>query len=268
MRVANRWIALGAGLLAPLAFAQDHGGATACAAAVAQQAAGGVSARALLEGALDLTRGMSSYTEMTMTVHRPKLRRSLTLVAWTRGREDALIRFTAPAKDAGTATLKTGERMWTYTPKLKREIRLPASMMSQSWAGSDFSYNDLSRSDSYLRYYDVVIADAEQRDGRTVYTLDMCPHDDAPVVWGKETMVLRDDYVMLSQTFFDQSMTPLKRMRTMEVGELGGRVIPLVMRMSKLDEADHWTEMRYLNADFAAEIEDSKFTTFALRSGR
>ena len=225
-------------------------------------------AQALIEGALDLTRGVRSYTKMAMTVHRPDWERRLELVAWTRGREDALIRFTAPAKDAGTATLKRGERMWSYAPKIGREIWLPSSARSQSWAGSDFSYNDLSRTDQYLRHYEYCIANTEEKDGRTVYTLDLVPHDDAPVVWGKETMVMRDDHVMLRQTFFDQGMTPLKEMRTMEIGELGGRTIPVAMRMGDVEEADSWTEVRYLEADFNAEVDDSMFTTFALRGER
>ena len=224
-----------------------------------------VTARNLIEGALDLTRGTSSYTELTMTIHRPTWERTLSLTAWTRGREDALIRFTAPPKDAGTATLKKGEQMWTYSPKLRREVRLPSSMMSQQWAGSDFSYNDLSRSDKYLRYYDFEIIQAEARDGHTVYTLDMIPHDDAPVVWGKETLVLRDDYVTLSQTFYDQRFVPVKHMRTLQVGELGGRTFALAMRMQTVEKTDSWTEVRYVAADFDAEVDDSRFTTFALR---
>ena len=237
-----------------------------CVAALASaSAAAEVTAQGLIEGALDLTRGTSSYTELTMTIHRPAWERTLRLVAWTRGREDALIRFTAPPKDAGTATLKKGEQMWTYSPKIRREVRLPSSMMSQQWAGSDFSYNDLSRSDKYLRHYDVEIVRTEQRDGHAVYTLDMVPHDDAPVVWGKETLVLRDDYVTLSQTFYDQELRPVKRMETLAVGTLGGRTFALAMRMQSVDKADSWTEIRYVAADFDATVEDSLFTTFALR---
>ena len=227
-----------------------------------------VTAQSLIEGALDLTRGVSSHMRMAMTVRRPKRERNLELEAWTRGREDALIRFTAPAKDAGVATLKKGEQMWTYAPNLKREIRLPASLMSENWAGSDFSYNDLSRTDQYLRHYDFAIVATEERDGHTVYTLELTPHDDAPVVWGKEVMVLRDDYVMLRQTFYDQALEPLKAMETLQVGELGGRTIPLVMRMAELESKDSWTEIRYLSADFEADVDASMFTSFALRGGR
>ena len=233
--------------------------------AYAWAASAEVTAGGLIEGALDLTRGTSSYTELTMTIHRPAWQRTLSLTAWTRGREDALIRFTAPPKDAGTATLKKGEQMWTYSPKIRREVRLPSSMMSQQWAGSDFSYNDLSRSDKYLRYYDFEIIQTEERDGHMVYTLDMVPRDDAPVVWGKETLVLRDDYVTLSQTFYDQELEPVKRMETLAVGTLGGRTFALAMRMQSVDKPDSWTEIRYVAADFDATVDDSLFTTFALR---
>ena len=227
-----------------------------------------VTALGLIEGALDLTRGKASHIRMAMTIHRPNWERRLELEAWTRGREDALIRFTAPAKEAGNATLKKGKRMWMYSPKLKREVRLPASMMSQSWAGSDFSYNDLSRTDHYLHHYDFSITTSVQDGEHTIHTLELVPHDDAPVVWGKETMVLRDDYVVLTQTFFDQDLDPLKQMRTMEIGELGGRTIGLAMRMGEVEEPDRWTEVRYTSADFEAEIDDRRFTTFALRGRR
>ena len=224
-------------------------------------------ARTLIAGALDLVRGRSSYSEISMLIHRPDWERSSSLVAWTRGREDALIRFTEPARDAGNATLKRGDSMWTYTPRLNRTIRLPFSLMSQSWAGSDFSYNDLSRSDKLLKHYDLALLDANQRDDHEVYTVEAIPHDNAPVVWGKEVLVLRDDYVLLSHTFYDQDLEPLKRLEAVDVGELGGRTFATRMRMSQLDEDDHYTEVHYRAADFDVELDDDLFTLFSLRTG-
>lgn len=221
----------------------------------------------LVAGALDLVRGTTSYAEMTMTIQRPDWRRTSSLVAWTRGREDALIRFTAPARDAGNATLKRGDSMWTFTPRLNRTIRLPYSLMSQSWAGSDFSYNDLSRSDKLLHHYQLTLAGQETRDGHQVYTIEAVPHDNAPVVWGKEVLVLRDDYVLLSHTFYDQDLAPLKRMEALEIGELGGRTFATLMRMTPLDELDRFTEVGYQAARFDVDLDDELFTLFALRSG-
>ena len=202
-----------------------------------------------------------------MLVHRPDWQRRSALLAWTRGRSDALIRFTAPPRDAGNATLRNGERMWTFTPKLNRVVRLPFSLMAQSWAGSDFSYNDLSRSDDLLNFYRLILAEVGEAEGRETYRIDAFPLDEAPVVWGKEEWVLRDDHVLLSQTFFDQRMQPLKRLQALDIGELGGRRMATRVRMSKLDEAGHYTEMEYLDAEFDLALPDSLFTTFSLQSG-
>ena len=104
----SRWLACIAWLFAPLLHAADP-------APTAQE---------LIAGVIDLTRGQTSYAEFAMVIHRPDWERTSKLSAWTRGREDALIRFTAPPKDAGNATLKQGEKMWTFAPKLNRVIRL------------------------------------------------------------------------------------------------------------------------------------------------
>ena len=244
-----------------------------CAGLLTAFAAAGLQAEemdayALVAGALDLVRGdESSYQEMSMLVHRPDWERSSSMVSWSRGREDALMRFTAPPKDAGNALLKQGEKMWTYTPKLNRTIRLPYSMRSQSWAGSDFSYDDLSRADNLLQHYDLRITETREEDGHTIYTVEAIPHDDAPVVWGKEIWVIRDDYVMLEQGFYDQGMEQLKRMRTLEIQEIGGRVVPTRMRMEKLDEPGRWTEIVITSAEFDIELPDRTFTVFALKAG-
>ena len=222
----------------------------------------------LVTNAIDQTRGLSSYAEMSMIIKRPEWQRNSSLVAWTRGREDALIRFTAPARDAGNALLKQGDKMWTYNPKLNRNIRLPNSMMSQSWAGSDFSYNDLSRSDKWLRHYQLELADTTEHEGHAVYTIDAIPVDDAPLVWGKEQLVVRDDFVLLELTYFDQEMQPVKRMESLAIGELGGRVLATRMRMVDLESPDQFTEVSYDDMSFDIELEDRMFTVFSLQSGR
>ena len=65
-------------------------------AAAASAAEPEPSAAELIAGVIDLTRGQTSYAEFAMVIHRPDWERSSKLIAWTRGREDALIRFTAP----------------------------------------------------------------------------------------------------------------------------------------------------------------------------
>lgn len=224
-----------------------------------------LTAEELVARVLDQTRGLSSYSELTMTIHRPDWQRTSSFSVWTQGREDALIRFTAPARDAGLATLRKGERMWTYSPKIQRTVRLPKSMMSQDWAGSDFSYNDLARSDDLLNQYSLSLTEVDETDDGTVYTIEAVPKENAAIVWGKEVLELRDDFVLLKHSYFDQEMVLVKWLETLEIEDFDGRTIPKRMRITKSEAHDRWTEIIYEEADFDIEIPDSKFTLFALR---
>ena len=203
-----------------------------------------------------------------MTIKRPDWQRTLEFSVWTRGREDALIRFTAPAKDAGNATLKVGEVMWTFSPKIRRSVRLPKSMMSQEWAGSDFSYNDLARSDKLLVYYNHEITQEEQDGDMVVYTIDSTPMSNAPVVWGLERLKLRSDGVLLSQEYFDQELNIVKSMETSDIKDYSGRMVASRMRMSTVAESDSWTEVLYRSLDFGVNLDDRLFTQFGLRGTR
>ena len=218
----------------------------------------------LVTKAIDQYRGLSSYAEMTMLVKRPSWERETKMRAWTSGREDSLVRTIAPARDAGTALLKKGDTIWTYNPKLSRSIRLPKSMMSQSWGASDFSYEDLSRSDKWLKQFRLEHVSTEIESGLKVYTIDAIPMENAPVVWGKERLRIREDFIMLETTYFDQQMRPLRRMETLKVGEMGGRMMALNTRMIDLAEPGTYTEVRYDDIQFDISLRGNLFTLFSL----
>jgi outer membrane lipoprotein-sorting protein len=222
----------------------------------------------LVKAAVDHWRGKTSYTTIAMTVHRPDWERSLGMTGFTRGRADALIRFTAPAKDAGNATLKLGDSMWIFTPKLNQVIKLPASMMAQSWMGSDFSYNDLAKSDQIVDDYTHTLIATTEANGHTQYTIESIPKPDAPIVWGKQQIKIRDDFVLLEESFFDQDMQLVKRLETTTIGPLGGRPYSVVMRMTDLGEQDRWTELRYSEGEFDLELPDFLFTLSNLSNPR
>jgi outer membrane lipoprotein-sorting protein len=207
-------------------------------------------------------------TTVSMTIHRPSWARHLTLSAWTRGQDDALVRFTAPAMDAGNATLKLGQDTWLYNPKLNQVIKLPGSMMSQSWMGSDFSYNDLSKSEDILTDYTHRLTASAQTGGHTVWTIEAVPKPGAPVVWGKVALEIRDDFVILGETFFDQDMKPARRMTTDKVGVLDGRPYPVVMTMRPLDQPGQWTSVATDRAQFNASLPAYIFTLSNLQNPR
>jgi len=222
----------------------------------------------LLKQTYDNYRSTSSQTTVAMTIHRPTWERSLQMKAWTRGESDALVRFTGPAKDAGNATLKLGQQTWVYNPKLNQVIQLPASMMSQSWMGSDFSYNDLSKSDDLITDYTHRIVSSGQDGGHATWTVESVPKPGAPVVWGKVDVTVRDDFVITGETYFDQDMKPARRMATNKVGVLGGRTYPLSMTMSPLDQPGQWTRIETSDGKFNAAVPAYVFTLSNLQNPR
>lgn len=223
---------------------------------------------AILKQAFDNYRSASSETTIAMTVHRPDWERHMEMRAWTRGADDGLVRFTAPAKDAGNATLKLGQDSWVFNPKLNQVIKLPASMMSQAWMGSDFSYNDLSKSEDLITDYTHRLVGTEQDAGHTVWVIDATPKPGAPVVWGKVTVKIRDDYVLAEETFYDQDGKPARRMTADKIGALDGRTYPLVMTMHPLDQPGQWTQIQTVDARFNTAEPAYLFTLSNLQNPR
>jgi len=225
-------------------------------------------AKELVRAAMDHWRGINSYSEMTMTIHRPDWERSMSMRAWSEGDKISLVRVTAPKKDAGNGTLLKDNDMWSYSPKINRIIKIPSSMMSQGWMGSDFSNKDISKSTDILDQYDHSLTSQAQEDGHTVYTVDAIPHEDAATVWGKEVLKIRDDFVLLEEQFWDQDGELIKVMRAGDVTEMGGRSVARVLRMGKLETPDEWTEMTVSTIEFDLELPPGIFTLSNLRNPR
>jgi outer membrane lipoprotein-sorting protein len=222
----------------------------------------------LVRKAMDHWRGLTSHSSMTMTIHRPDWERTMTMESWSKGDKISLVRVIEPRKDAGNGTLLNDNNMWSYTPKINRIIKVPSSMMSQSWMGSDFSNKDISKSTDIIDQYDHELTATEEHDGHVHYTITSIPHEEAAVVWGKEVMVIRDDYVMMEQQFWDQDGEMVKSLKTLEVEDMGGRAVAKVMRMSKAGTPDEWTQMTANSIEFNVELSDNLFTLSNLRNPR
>jgi outer membrane lipoprotein-sorting protein len=224
--------------------------------------------REIVRAAWEHWRGTSSHGEITMTIHRPSWERSLSMEVWTRGQKHSLVRVTAPRKDAGNGTLIIEDSMWTYSPKVNRVMKVPSSMMAQSWMGSDFSNKDISRADTIVDQYDHTLLEKEQSDGHTVFVIQSIPHEDAAVVWGKEVLKIRDDHVLISEDFYDQDGKLVKSLQSLDIGDMGGRVMAIRQRMKKLEAEDEWTEIVMESMRFDLDLPDSVFTRSNLRNPR
>ena len=225
-------------------------------------------AKTIIQNAIDHWRGLSSYSVITMTIHRPDWERSMTMRSWTLGEDKSLVRVTEPTKDAGNATLLMDDKMWTFSPKINRVIKIPSSMMNQSWMGSDFTNKDIARSDDIIDQYQHTLTGTQTHDAHTVYVIESIPNEHAAVVWGKEQLKIRDDHVILEHAFFDQAMKLTKKLVTLDIRDMGGRTVATVQRMQNEEKPQEWTEVTVESAQFDVDIPESTFTLSNLRNPR
>ncbi len=225
-------------------------------------------ASSLVEASVEYYRGEASVAVVDMVIHRPKWERAMTIKGWTKGRKKSLFTITAPPKDEGNGTLKRGVEMWTYNPKINRVIKLPPSMMSQAWMGSDFSNNDLAKSDSIVDEYTHRIIGEETHEGKKVFVIESVPKPHAPVVWGMQKLKIREDYILLAEEFYDEDLKLVKAMTGEQIQMLGGRLFPRVWKMQKAGALDEYTLLHYRELEFKDDLPESFFTLGELRKPR
>ena len=225
-------------------------------------------AQALVEDSFNYMRGKTSMSTVKMTIHRPDWERAVTIKAWTKGQSDSIFWITAPPKDKGNSTLKKKREMWMYNPKVNRVIKIPPSMMSQAWMGSDFSNDDLSKTESLIDDYSHQIIGTETHEGKKVYLIESMPKPEAPVVWGMQRLTIREDHIFLRQEFYDEDLKPVKAMTAFQIQELGGKLFPRVWRMQKADAKEEYTVLEYNELTFDQDLPDTLFTLSSLKTPR
>jgi len=225
-------------------------------------------AQAVVEDSFNYIRGKTSISTVHMTIHRPEWERVVTIKAWTKGEKDSIFRIIAPPKDRGNGTLKKEREMWLYNPKVNRVIKIPPSMMSQAWMGSDFSNDDLSKTESLIEDYSHTIIGMETDNGKKVYIIKSIPKPEAPVVWGMQKLKIREDHIFLEQEFYDEDLKLVKALTAHQIQILGGKVFPKVWKMQKADVKDEYTLLEYEEITFDQSLPDSLFTLSSLKTPR
>ena len=203
----------------------------------------------------------SSYSRMPMTIVRPAWKRSISFKNWTKGNDFALTLVTAPAREKGQVFLKHQNDIWNWNPTISRMIKLPPSMMSQGWMGSDFSNDDLLKESSIVRDYDPRITGEETVEGRECYVIELTPHPDAPVVWGRIVKwISREEFLQMKSEYFDEDETLIKTEKAYDVQNMGGRLIPTRFELIPEEEEGHKTIVIMDEATFNEPIEDDFFS--------
>jgi len=181
--------------------------------------------------------------------------------AWTEGTEKSLMRILAPRKEKGMATLKSGENIWNYLPKVKRVIKVPSSMMGGSWMGSHFTNDDLVKESRMAEDFDFKKSFEGERDGVKVIEITCIPKPNAAVVWGKVVVQVRvKDFQPLWTKYYDEDQELARTMTFTDFKKFDDRVLPGSMRIVPTDKPDEYTEVKYEKIKFNIKLKDKLFT--------
>lgn len=203
----------------------------------------------------------SSFSTMTMKIIRPTWERTITFKTWTKGRDYSLALVTSPPKEKGQTFLKRENEMWNWNPTINRLIKLPPSMMSQGWMGSDFSNDDLLKESSIVVDYNHKIIGEEVIDDQDCYVIQLLPHEDAAVVWGKIIKwISKDEYLQMKSEYFDEDDYLIKTELAYDIQTMGGRVIPSKFELIPEEEEGNKTVVIMEKVTFNEPISDQFFS--------
>ena len=205
-------------------------------------------------------RGDYNYQELEMKIVRPDWERSIKMKAWSKGSVYSLILITAPAKEKGQVFLKRDKEMWNWVPSIERMIKIPPSMMMQSWMGSDFTNDDLVKESSIVVDYEHTYLGEEDITGTTCWKLQLIPKPEAPVVWGKIISWIDKDYNQRKVEYYDEDDYLINIMENSDIKRMDDRDIPIRMEMIPADEEGKKTIINILSATFDDPIPENFFS--------
>ena len=215
----------------------------------------------IVKKADDKMRGNSNKSEMTMTIVRPDWQREVTMKGWALGNEYSLILITGPARDKGQAFLKRKSEMWNWQPSIDRVIKLPPSMMLQSWMGSDFTNDDLVRESSVVEDYQHVLKNDSVIQGYPVYKIEMNPKPEAPVVWGKVIAFIdKKEFNQLLVKYYDEAGELINTLVLSDLKTMGGRTLPTRLEMIPADNPRQKTVIVYSALEFDVGLKEDFFS--------
>lgn len=229
-----------------------------------------LSAKELVTKSFNLFLGNSSFSIMTMVIERPTWKRSIQMQNWSLGDDYYISLIMAPARDKGEVFLKYNKDMWNFIPAINRIIKIPPSMMMQSWMGSDFTNNDLMKQNSIVTDYTHTYAGNEKIGAYECVIVDLKPLPEAAVVWGSIKMwIAKKNLNALKMEFFDTHNKLIKTETASKLRIMGGRLLPSHLEMASNTKAGHKTIINILYQEFdVKEINPSFFSIQKIKNLR
>jgi outer membrane lipoprotein-sorting protein len=220
-----------------------------------------ITGKQVIEKADALQRGETNEGVMSMTIIRPKWERKITMKNWSKGTEFSMTYITSPVKDKGQVFLKRESEMWNWVPTINRMIKLPPSMMSQGWMGSDYSNDDILKESSIVVDYTHKIVGNEKVEGLDCYKIELIPKENAAVVWGKVyKWISKDEFWQLKTEYYDEDDELIRTEIASEIKQFSDRKLPSKLEIIPADKPNQRTVVNIISSKFNVKLDEGFFS--------
>ncbi len=223
----------------------------------------------IIKKADEKVRGKTNTSTMEMEIIRPTWKRSVTMKSWGRGMDFSMTYITTPAKDKGQVFMKRKTEMWNWMPSIGRMIKIPASMMSQGWMGSDYTNDDILKESSIVIDYKHKIVGEEKIENFDTFKIEMIPKEEAAVVWEKVyKWITKDEFIQIRSEYYDEDDDLVKSDFSYDFKKMDGRLIPTRIEIVPANEEGKKTVLYIKDIKFDVDIPESFFSQQKMKKVR
>ena len=178
------------------------------------------------------------------------------LVMLQKGRDRRLVRFLSPADQRGIAFLSLpGNMQYVYLPAFGKVRRVSSSVKTTSFAGTDFTYEDLEA----MRWSDKWEGRIVKEDGDST-VLELTPRSGASTGYSRLVVwVKHDSAYPVRIEHYDRSGTLAKVMVREDLKQVQGYWVSMVTRMQDV-RSGHVTEMTVSDLKLDTGVPDDRFS--------
>ncbi|MBR9860618.1 outer membrane lipoprotein-sorting protein [bacterium] len=206
-------------------------------------------------------RAATVIANINVKIERPRWDKEMSLKAWVKGTDYAAAYVLAPSSDEGTVFLKNQDEVWNYLPKIKKTIKMPMSMLSQNWMGTDLTNDDLINGSVFSEDYKATLNGTLAFGGKTCYNISLSPKDEASSIWSRiDLLIDKTNYIQMRAQFYDEDLDLVHSIIGSDIKSMGGRMLASKYVMIPEGKDGYKTTMRYEKMIFDQSIPSSFFS--------
>lgn len=197
----------------------------------------------------------SSIIEATIVIEDSLGTSTQKVLVHSQGDTDTLIEITA-GPDKGQKVLRKDNSIYLFYPDAEQIIRLQGAALKESFMGSDFSYEDLSKDNSILSNYSVELTGEDEN----TYTLELTAKSKT-MAYQKETLTIdKTNFSLLKATLKSASGRALRELVNSDIRKVNNYYVPFVSMMKDLIKQQGSTEFTINSIKVDEKINPRMFT--------